>query len=126
MATGDLRGASGVTDRQSFTRAIDELQRVFKVIPSEVVYDPKFTYIWSLAEGRFPDELGAIVSREDALREIARAYLSGAGMTLRGELARATGLSNPEAGLGNWSLVDEGFADRTAPGIYRLNELDGN
>ncbi len=126
MATGDLRGASGVTDRQSFTRAIDELQRVFKVIPSEVVYDPKFTYIWSLAEGRFPDELGAIVSREDALREIARAYLSGAGMTLRGELARATGLSNPEAGLGNWALVDEGFADRTAPGIYRLNELDSN
>ena len=34
-------------------------------------------------------------------------------MTQRGELARATGISNPEAGLGNWALVDEGFATQT-------------
>ena len=123
MATGDLRKASGVTDRQTFTKAIDELQRVFKVIPSEVVYAPKFTYIWSLAESRFQVEIETKVDREAALREIARAYLKGAGMTLRGELARATGISNPEAGVGNWALVDEGFASRLAPGIYRLKEL---
>jgi len=124
MATGDLRSASGVKDRGAFTKAIDELQRVFKVVPSEIVYEPKFTYIWSLAESRFHDELEMTMSREEALKEIAKAYLLGAGMTWRGELARVTGLSNPDAGIGNWALVDEGFAKRIAPGIYRLNELD--
>ena len=123
MATRDLRVASGITDRSTFNKGIDELQKVLKVIPSEVVYQPIFTYIWSLAEGRFHDELAATVSRDEALKEIARTYLSGAGMTLRGELARVTGLSNPEAGIGNWALVDEGFATRLAPGIYRLKEL---
>lgn len=123
MATRDLRTASGIANRSSFNKGIDELQRVLKVIPSEVVYQPVFTYIWSLAEARFEDELTATVSREDALREIARAYLDGAGMTVRGELARVTGLSNPEAGLGNWALVDEGFAIRLAPGIFCLKEL---
>lgn len=124
MATRDLRGASGIKERSVFTRAIDELQRVFKVIPGEIVYEPRFTYIWTLAESRFQDELATTVDREDALREIARAYLRGAGMTLRGELARVTGLSNPDAGIGNWALVDEGFATRVAPGVYRLKELD--
>ncbi len=123
MSTRDLRIASRIKERGSFTRAIDELQRVFKVIPSEVIYEPIFTYIWSLAESRFQDELETKVSREEALKEIARAYLTGAGMTLRGELARVTGLSNPEAGIGNWALVDEGFATRVAPGVYRLKEL---
>jgi hypothetical protein len=122
MATRDLRAASGITDRIAFNKGIDELQKVLKVIPSEVVYQPVFTYIWSLAEARFHDELAQTVSREDALREIARTYLIGAGMTVRGELARVTGLSNPEAGIGNWALVDEGFATRLAPGIYRLKE----
>jgi hypothetical protein len=121
MASGDLRMASGVRDRAAFTKAIDELQRVFKIIPTEILYEPKFTYIWSLTESRFHDELSVKVEREDALAEIARAYLSGAGMTLRGELARTTGLSNPDAGLGNWALVDEGFAKRLAPGVYQLN-----
>jgi len=120
MATGDLRSASGVKERSAFTKAIDELQRVFKVIPGEIVYEPKFTYIWTLTESRFQDELATVVSREEALIEIARAYLVGAGMTLRGELARVTGLSNPDAGIGNWALVDEGFATRVAPGVYRL------
>ena len=120
MATGDLRSASGVNDRGAFTKAIDELQRVFKVIPAAIVYEPKFTYIWSLAESRFQDELEMTISREEALKEIARAYLLGAGMTWRGELARVTGLSNPDAGIGNWALVDEGIATRVAPGVYRL------
>jgi hypothetical protein len=124
MASRDLRGASGVKDRITFNKAIDELQKTLRVIPSEVVYEPVFTYIWSLSESRFQDELETKVSPEEALTEIARAYLKGAGMTLRGELARVTGLSNPEAGLGNWALVDEGFARRVAPGVYRLRELD--
>jgi hypothetical protein len=123
MATRDLRIASGVKDRTDFSKAIDELQRTFKVIPGEIVYEPTFTYIWTLTESRFQDELATMVSREEALREIARAYLGGAGMTLRGELARVTGLSNPDAGLGNWALVDEGFATRLAPGVYRLRAL---
>lgn len=123
MATGDLRAASGLKDRSIFTKGLDELQRVFKVIPGEVVYAPKFTYIWTLAESRFQDELATVTSREEALKEIARAYLSGAGMTPRGELARVTGLSNPDAGLGNWALVDEGFASRVGPGVYRLKGL---
>jgi hypothetical protein len=123
MASRDLQQASRITERPRFLRAMDELQRTFKIIPSEVVYQPKFTYIWTLAEGRFPEELATAVTREDSLREIARAFLNGAGMTLRGELARATGLSAPDAGLGNWALVDEGFALRLAPGVYRLKKL---
>ncbi len=124
MASRDLRQASGIHDRSSFNKAIDELQRAFKVIPSEIVYEPVFTYIWSLAEARFQDELNTSVSRERAITEVARAYLTTAGMTLRGELARVTGISNPDAGLGNWALVDEGFATRLAPGVYRLKELE--
>jgi hypothetical protein len=123
MSTAELRAAAGIKDRASFNKALDELQKVFKVIPGEIVYVPKFTYIWTLTEARFPDDLATTVSREEALKEIARAYLTGAGMTWRGELARVTGLSNPDAGLGNWGLVDEGFAVRTAPGVYRLKEL---
>lgn len=124
MATADLRGASGIKDRAVFNKGLDELQKVLKVIPGEIVYVPKFTYIWTLAEARFPDEMATTVNREEALKEIARAYLRGAGMTWRGELARVTGLSNPDAGLGNWALVDEGFATRVAPGVYRLKKLE--
>jgi hypothetical protein len=120
MGTRDLRGESGVIDRARFTRAIDELQRTMKVIPAEVLYEPVFTYIWSLAEGRFAEDLSVRVKRADAIREIARAHLSASGMTLLGELSRVTGLSRQEAGLGNHALVDEGFAARVEPGVYRL------
>jgi hypothetical protein len=41
-------------------------------------------------------------------------------MTVPGELARVTGLSRPEAGRGNRSLVAEGHARMLAPGVYRL------
>ena len=41
-------------------------------------------------------------------------------MTIPGELARVTGLSRPEAGLGNRALVAEGYATMLAPGVYRL------
>ncbi|PYP88999.1 MAG: hypothetical protein DMF61_04680 [Blastocatellia bacterium AA13] len=124
LATVDLREASGIKERPKLTRAIDELQRAMKVIPSEVVYDPWFTYIWTLAEDRFPQEMAVTVRREVALREVARAYLRGAGMTMLGELTRVTGLSRSDAGLGNHALVSEKFAERIAVGVYRLTGLD--
>ena len=120
MATSDLRDDSGVTDRARFNRALDELQAAMLVVPSAVYYQPKFTYVWTLAVGRFPDELRARVKPDVALREIARAFLCGAGLTVPGELARVTGLSRPEAGRGNRALVAEGFATSSAPGFYRL------
>ena len=120
MGTKDLREASGVRDRKDFTRGLDELQAAMIVVPSEVVYAPTFTYIWTLAVGRFPDQLTARVSRETARREIARCFLAGAGTTMRGELARVTGLSRPEAGLANRALVAEGYAEQIEAGVYRL------
>jgi len=120
MATWDLRDESGVKDRRVFSRALDELQAAMIVVPSEVFYEPKFTYIWTLAISRFPHVLSRRVPREIALREIARCFLLGAGMTFRGELSRVTGLSRPEAGLGNHALVEEGVAEWIAPGVYRL------
>src|SRR5205807_566368 len=112
LATGDLRAESGVTERAVFTRALDELQRQMKLIPQDVIYQPTFSYIWTLAEDRFPEELRKPIHRKTALREIARAYLAGAGMTLLGETARVSGLSRVEAGSGNHQLVDEGYAIR--------------
>ena len=120
MGTADLRADSGVTDRAKFTRGMDELQAAMLVIPSEVLYRPKFTYIWTLGVGRFPDPLRKRVARATAVKEIARCFLAGAGMTVPGELARVTGLSRPEAGLGNRALVAEGVADMLSPGTYRL------
>ncbi len=121
MATSDLRDESGVKDRAAFTKALDELQAAMIVVPSQVYYQPKFTYIWTLAVARFPDALRKRVARNTALREIARAFLAGAGMTIPGELARVTGLSRPDAGLGNRALVAEGYAVTPARGVYNLS-----
>lgn len=123
MSTADLRDESGVKDRNAFTRALDELQAAMIVGPSEVFYQPKFTYIWTLGVGRFPEALRRRVSRDVALREIARAFLAGAGMTIPGELARVTGLSRPEAGRGNRALVAEGYAANPAAGVYQLTTI---
>jgi hypothetical protein len=120
MSTWDLRDESGVTDRKAFTQAMDELQAAMIVVPSDVFYEPKFTYIWTLAVGRFPEALTTRISRDTALREMARCFLAGAGLTIPGELARVTGLSRPEAGLGNRALVAEGYATMLGPGTYRL------
>ena len=122
MGTRDLREASGVLERARFDKALTQLQRRLKVIPSEVIYEPTFTYIWSITEARFAEHLRLTTGKERALRDIAQAYLACAGMTVRGELARFTGISSPDAGLGNWALVDEGFAERLGPGIYRLTD----
>ena len=123
MATRDLRLESGIPDRSRFDKAMVQLQKACKVIPTDVLYEPTFTYIWSLPEARFQEQMKRTVTKEEALKEIAQAYLSGAGMSLRGELARVTGLSQPAAGLGNWGLVDDGLAHRLGPGIYRLVQL---
>lgn len=120
MSSLDLRVDSGVKDRQAFIRGLDQLQAAMIVVPSEVVYRPKFTYIWTLAVGRFPEALMQRITRDVALREIARCFLAGAGMTTRGELARVTGLSRSDAGLGNRALVAEGFATMRATGVYQL------
>jgi hypothetical protein len=122
MSTADLRDESGVKDRKAFTRGVDELQAAMIVVPSEVFYQPKFTYIWTLGVGRFPDALRRRVSRDTALREIARCFLAGAGMTIPGEMARVTGLSRPDAGRGNRALVAEGYATMLASGVYQLAE----
>jgi len=126
MATADLRVESGVSDRKAFTRAVDELQAAMIVGPSEVVYEPKFTYLWALAEERFPAELARKVDRQTALREVARCFLDGAGITVPGELARVTGLSRPDAGLGNHALVKEGYAEMVAYGTYVLSGIPGS
>jgi len=120
IGTADLRADSGVKNPTAFACALDELQAAMIVIPSQVIYQPKFTYLWTLAVGRFPDALRRRVKREDAVREIARCFLAGAGMTVPGELAKVIGLSRPEAGRGNRALVAEGCATMISPGTYRL------
>lgn len=123
MATSDLRSECGFNDKKDLTTAIDELQRRMKVVPQEVVYVQKFTYIWTLAEARFPEELKIKMKREDAVRELARTYLQMCGMTLVGELSGKFGFQRCESGKANHELVDEGYATRLATGVYRLSGL---
>ena len=123
MASSDLRKDSGIEDRARFNRAMDELQACMKVIPAEVLYVPKFTYIWALAEGRFVDELRSKLPRAEAIARLARAYLGAAGQTGRGELSSVLGIGRAEAGRANHALVDEGFAIRVSDGVYRLATL---
>lgn len=122
-ATSDLREETGIDDRRKLTKALDELQKRMKVVPQEVVYEPKFTYIWTLAEARFPEETAREVPREEAVLELARAFLEMCGMTPKGALAKAIGVSRSEAGRANHVLVDEGYAERVATGVYRLAKL---
>jgi hypothetical protein len=120
MATADLRTETRL-DRPAITRAIDELQRKMKVIPQEVVYVPKFTYIWTLAEARFPEEMAVMMPRDEAVRELARCYLSMCGMTLVGDMSRTFGFFRWESGRANHQLVDERFAERLATGVYKIS-----
>lgn len=122
MASSDLRAESGLGDRARLTKALDELQLRMKVVPQEVLYQPKFTYIWTLAEARFPEELSVRMPRETALRTIAETYLRAFGKTKRGQLAGAFGFKRPEAGWANNEIVEDGLADRTETGIYRWRD----
>lgn len=120
MATADLRIETKL-NRGSLTKAIDELQRKMKVIPQEVVYIPKFTYTWTLAEARFPEETAIRLPRDEAVRELARCYLQMCGMTLLGDMSRTFGFYRWESGRANHQLVDERFAERLATGVYMVN-----
>lgn len=126
MATADLREECGFKDKKDLTNAIDELQKRMKVVPQEVLYVPKFTYIWTLAEVRFPAELKVKMKREDAVRELARTYLQMSGMTLLGELSGKFGFQRWESGKANHELVDEGFATRLERGVYQLSNIQQN
>jgi hypothetical protein len=120
MATSDLRAECGFSNKADLTKAIDELQKRMKVIPQQVLYVPKFTYVWTLAEARFPEEMKIKIARDDAVRELAHCYLSMCGMTLLGDMSRAFGLYRWESGRANHRLVAEKFAERLATGVYKL------
>jgi len=120
MVTSDLRSETGIKDKKDLTKAIDELQKKMKVIPQEVLYIPKFTYIWTLAEARFPEEMQVKMPRDEAVGELARCYLQMCGMTLLGDMSRKFGFYRWESGRANHQLVDEGFAERLGTGIYHL------
>ena len=120
LGTADLRAETGITTRPRLNKALDKLQRAMKVVPQEVLYQPRFTYIWTLAEARFPKELAKKVARATAIKELARAFLQMCGTTSRGEMARGFGLTRKEAGKANHQLVAEGFAERLATGIYKI------
>jgi hypothetical protein len=100
MATSDLREESGVVDRKVFTKAIDELQAAMIVIPSEVVYLPKFTYIWTLAVGTIP-------------RRVAQTYREGH------RAARDRAVFPGERGHDRAGRVVEGDGPDTARGRAR-------
>ncbi len=122
-STADLRTDAKISDRRKLTKALEDLQRCLKVIPYEVLYKPKFTYLWTLTEERFPEESAKRISREKAVKELAKVFLIMCGMTLKGEFARAIGINRKEAGLANHKLVDEGFAERIETGVYKLSNF---
>lgn len=122
-SSGDLRKESGINDRKDFNKALDELQNRLKVVPSECLYEPKFTYIWTLAEARFPEQLKQKLDRETALTEIARAFLNGAGQTSAKTLAQNIGITALEANLGFLNLVEADFARQIEPGVFRLTKI---
>lgn len=123
MATADLRAACKFENKTDLTKALDELQKKMKVIPQEVVYIPKFTYIWTVPEARFPKEMAIKMPRDEAVLELARSFLDLNGMTLLGDLSRAFGFYRWESGQANHALVNEGFAERLATGVYKLSSI---
>ncbi len=86
MGTADLRQETGITTRPRLNKALDKLQRAMKVIPQEVLYQPRFTYIWTLAEARFPKEMAKKISRQEAIKKLAENFLQIAGTTLSANL----------------------------------------
>jgi hypothetical protein len=123
MATADLREECGFKDKKILTNAMDELQRRMKVVPQEARYVPKFTYIWTLAEARFPEEMKIKMPRDEAVRELAHAFLLAYGLTHLGELSGKFGFYRWESGKANHQLVDEGLAERLATGVYKVANL---
>jgi hypothetical protein len=119
MGTSDLRADSGVTDRAKFTRAMDELQAAMLVIPSEGALPAEVHLHLDARRGALSRRAAAARGEDNRRQGDSRAASwREPGMTVPGELARVTGLSRPEAGLGNRALVAEGFADMLSPGTY--------
>jgi len=108
------------------------------VIPSDVVYLPKFTYIWTLAVGRFPEALRLLRwaraspsfhARASSVRkryrydfahvvqnapdwERARAALRGLdGLTELSGLCSPSKAHKPAPPLARWSLSDAGLLE---------------
>lgn len=119
-SSADLREESGISDRQTLTKSLDELQNRMKVVPSQVFYQPTFTYVWTTAESRFPKELAAKCSQETALKNICRAYLQTAGRAEVRQLAKLLNLKPLEINLGFLQLVEDGAAFIEDQGVYRL------
>jgi len=92
METPELRREAGLADRRTLTKALDELQAAMIVIPLELVYQSRFTYLWTLGEGRFPEEYAKNIAPAAAIDAIRTAYLEGAGTAGAGEIARVTGI----------------------------------
>ncbi|MDQ4122609.1 MAG: winged helix DNA-binding domain-containing protein [Acidobacteriota bacterium] len=124
LASADLRAEAGISDRKIFNKALDELQARMKVVPCEVLYEPKFTYIWTLTEARFPKELKQKIEREAAVKEITRAFLNAAGETSSKEFARLIGITPLEANLGFLLLVRDGIVRQVEKGVFRLKEIE--
>ena len=122
-ASADLRQAAAISDRAQFNKAMDELQSRMKIVPSDCLYEPKFTYVWTLAEARFGEQLSQNCTREVAVTNIARAYLNGAGQTSSKELAKNIGLSPLEANLGFLNLVEQTEAVQIEAGVFRLAKI---
>jgi hypothetical protein len=123
MASADLRQEAGISDRKEFNKALDELQAKMIVIPNEVIYEPKFTYIWTLAEARFVKEMSEKLSREDALFGIVQAFLVSSGAVSTKTLAKLIGLTLLEINLGCLLLAENGLAEMISPTSYVLKNL---
>ncbi|MER3431306.1 MAG: hypothetical protein C4325_08235 [Blastocatellia bacterium] len=123
LATADIFKVAGAQSKAELSKAMDELQKRMKIIPSEVAYVPKFTYIWTPSEIRFEEELKEKLPRDEAIYRLAKVYLRTFGMTLRGELAGRFGISRAEAGRSNQRLVREKLAENLDRGIYLWNDI---
>jgi hypothetical protein len=82
MAPATCATSPASKNAQAFTKAMDELQAAMIVVPSEVLYAPKFTYIWTLGVGRFPDALRRRVSRPARSARSRAAFSPAPGMTI--------------------------------------------
>ena len=109
----------------AFTKALDELQAAMVVVPSEVLYQPKFTYIWTLGVGRFPDALRKRVSRDTALREIARCFLAGAGSPCPASwrASPACHARRPAAAIARWWPKATRRCSRPGVIVWRLTHV---
>jgi hypothetical protein len=123
MASSDLREAAGIEDRTQLTKAIDELQACFKCIPINVVYVPKFTYIWGLLEGRFEHELLEPIQRQQAIKTLAKAFLTTLGQATEKEFTRILGVSLEDSKIAYKELLKEDYITKVDANNYRLTNF---